>query len=389
MTTPIADPAADLPALRVAIRAWLRDNATALQPFRHEVLGSMHDMQVHTRVFQRMLFDAGWTRLGWPAEFGGVGGSAVLRAEVMEELAAAGYCIPELLATIEIIGPMLIKYAPHLAARHIPAAIAGDEVWCQGFSEPEAGSDLGGLRCKAVPTDGPHGAGFVVSGQKMWSSYGSLAQHVCVLARTGEAGYRGLSMLWVDLEQPGITVVPTMCENGREEVAELFFDDVFVPRDRLVGPEGAGWEVVMYLLQFERGAFAWKRQAELHTQLQDLLHEADPVAAAAHATTVGEAYLALFALRSQAGPTFAMLESGAALGPGISVDKLLLGATEQSLTDTARTVLWPALELDDTDSAARWRRRWSYARITTIYGGAAEVQRDLVAERLLGLPRGR
>ena len=385
----VADPGADLPALRLGIRAWLRENAEALTLFHHEPLGSMHDMQAHTRPFQRMLFDAGWSRLGWPTEIGGLGGSAVLRAEVMEEIAAAGYCIPELLATIEIIGPMLQKYAPALAARHIPASIAGEEVWCQGFSEPEAGSDLGGLRCRAVPTDGPQGDGFVVSGQKMWSSYGSLAAHVCLLARTGDNGYRGLSMLWVDLDQPGVTVVPTMCENGRDEVAELFFDDVFVPRSRLVGPEGAGWEVVMYLLQYERGAFAWKRQAELHTHLQEMLHEADPMAAAANATTIGEAYLALFALRSQAGPTFGLLDSGAALGPGISVDKLLLGATEQALTDTARTVLWPALEMDDTESAARWRRRWSYARITTIYGGAAEVQRDLVGERVLGLPRGR
>ena len=385
----IADPHADLPALRVAIRTWLRDHEAELQPYRHEIVGDIPQMYTHVRPLQRMLCEAGWTRLGWPVEVGGLGGSAVMRAELMEEFAAAGYAFPDLLATIEIMGPMLVKYAPELAAQHLPAAIAGDEVWCQGFSEPEAGSDLGGLRCKAVPTDGPNGPGFVLSGQKMWSSYGSISKRCCVLARTNDNGHRGLSMLWVDLDSPGVTMVPTMCETHRDDVSELFFDDVFVPLDRLVGPEGAGWEVVMFLLQYERGAYAWKRQAEMHTHLQEVLHQADPVAAAAHTTAIGEAYLAIFALRSQAGPTLGLLDSGAALGPGISVDKLLLGVAEQTITDTARNVLWPALELDDTEAAERWRRRWSYTRITTIYGGAAEVQRDLVAERLLGLPRGK
>ncbi|MDO8363505.1 MAG: acyl-CoA dehydrogenase family protein [Actinomycetota bacterium] len=393
----VADPGASMDALRASMRAWLQANEGALQPYRHEHPGGMTESCAHFRPLQRLLHDAGWTRLGWPVECGGLGGSAVLRAEAMEELAAAGYVIPELQGTIEIIAPMLIRYAPALAAHHVGRSIACDENWCQGFSEPDAGSDLGSLRTRAVACEGPEGDGFRITGQKMWSSYATVAQHCCMLVRTGEAGsgYRGLTMLWVDLDSPGITIRPTDCESGREEVAELFFDDVFVPRDRLIGPEGAGWEVVMFLMQYERGAYAWKRQAELHTQLHELVHDAPAEAlaggpsAAANLSALGNAYLALFALRSQASPTLAALDAGRALGPGISVDKLLLSAAEQTVTDTARQLLWPALEMDDTPAAARWRRRWSFSRITTIYGGAAEVQRDLVAERLLGLPRGR
>jgi alkylation response protein AidB-like acyl-CoA dehydrogenase len=310
----------------------------------------------------------------------------VLRATVIDELATAGYAVPEFHSTVEIIGPLLIRFAPELAAVHLPSALAGDERWCQGFSEPDAGSDLGSLRTRATAD----GAGFRISGQKMWSSFGQVAQYCSVLARTGDpdSGYRGLTMFWVDIDAPGVSVRPTMCESGREEVAEIFFDDVAVPAARVVGEVGRGWNAVMYLMQFERGAFAWQRQAQLHTQLEQLISTTDELPADA-ARIVGDAYLALFALRSQCGTTVADLAEGRDLGPEISIDKLLLGTAEQVVTDAARQLLWPSLELDDDERAATWRRRWSFSRITTIYGGVAEVQRDLVAERLLGLPRSR
>jgi alkylation response protein AidB-like acyl-CoA dehydrogenase len=161
-----------------------------------------------------------------------------------------------------------------------------------------------------------------------------------------------------------------------------------------VGSVGNGWQVVMYLLQFERGAYAWKRQAELHTQLAELIaalpsNASESGANDSTANAVGNAYLSVFALRSQCSPTFATLNSGVDLGPGISIDKILLSTCEQTMTDCARSLLWPALEVDDSALATMWARRWTFSRITTIYGGAGEVQRDLVAERLLGLPRGR
>jgi alkylation response protein AidB-like acyl-CoA dehydrogenase len=384
---PQPDPNASAETIAAQFRAWMDAHRAELEPFRHEHPGDLGDSVTAFLPLQRMLFDDGWTKLGWPLAVGGLGGSATQRATVLEELAAAGYSIPEILGSVEIIAPMLIRWAPELAAANVADGVRGNEMWCQGFSEPDAGSDLGSLRTKAT-VDGDN---FRITGQKMWSSSGHIAKRCCLLARTGEAdsGYRGLTMFWVDIDSPGVTVRPTMCESGRHEVAELFFDDVVVPSSRIVGSVGNGWQVVMYLLQFERGAYAWKRQAELHTQLSELIAALPSDARETGANAVGNAYLSVFALRSQCSPTFATLNSGVDLGPGISIDKILLSTCEQTMTDCARSLLWPALEIDDSLLATMWSRRWTFSRITTIYGGAGEVQRDLVAERLLGLPRGR
>ena len=379
----LVDPFTDLDALAAAFRAWVE---TADFELVADHPGGDLDVAVDATVpVLRALHDAGWTRLGWPVEAGGLGGSPLQRAVVYDELAAAGYVIPEILSALEIIGPMLGRYAPGLAAACLPAALRAEEWWCQGFSEPDAGSDLASLRTRATPEEN----GFRLTGQKMWSSFGHIARWSCVLARTGDpgSGHRGLTMFWVDLTGPGVTVRPTPCATGRSETAEIFLDDVFVPGDHVIGEVGGGWGVVMYLLQFERGAYAWMRQAELHTELLRLLPRAGGVPDAA--AGVGEAYLALFALRSQAHATMHRLYAGTDLGPEISVDKILLATTEQRVADLARELLWPGLELDDGEQAATWRRLWAYSRITTIYGGAIEVQRDLVAERLLSLPRGR
>jgi len=379
------DPAQTVQELVASFATWLEVHAAQLEPFREHSTADLEEIVAGERPLRRLLFDGGWTRLGWPEACGGIGGSPVQRAAVLEALAAAGYVIPDVLGSIEIIAPMLIRFAPRLAVIHIPSALAGDEQWCQGFSEPDAGSDLGSLRTRAVAA----GDQFRLTGQKMWSSMGHVAQHCCVLARTGDpdSGYRGLTMLWVDMASAGVTVRPTRCESGRAEVAEIFFDDVIVPADGLIGEVGGGWRAVMYLMQFERGAYAWQRQADLHTDLDRLLGRVGGVRDADR--VIGDAYLALFALRSKCSETISALAAGRDLGPEISVDKLLLGAAEQTVTDAARTLLWPALELDDDAGALGWRQRWAFARITTIYGGAAEVQRDLVAERLLGLPRSR
>ena len=391
-------PDASLEETAAAFRLWLAAHDGELEPFRHEFAEELDEAVTRFRPLQQMLWDHGWNRLGWPADCGGVGGSAVHRFVCMEELAAAGYVNPDILGSVEIIAPMLVRYAPQLAAQHVPRGVRGDEVWCQGFSEPDAGSDLGSLRTRAVVD----GDGFRITGQKMWSSNGHLASWCCLLARTGAAdsGYRGLTMFWVDMTDPGVRVVPTHCESGRAETAEIFFDDVYVPADHLIGAVGQGWTVVMYLMQFERGAYAWGRQADLHTQLHELVaRHADEFPAGAE-EAVGNAYLALFAVRAQGRETIAELAVGHDLGPEISIDKILLSTAEQTMTESARRLLWPRLELGatgdggdedngDDAEAALWRSRWSFSRITTIYGGAGEVQRDLVAERLLGLPRGR
>jgi len=383
------DPSASLAETAAAFRAWIDHHRDELEPFRTEYAEDLVPAIDRFRPLLRMLWEDGWNQLGWAPELGGRGGTPVHRFVVAEELAAAGYALPEVMGALEIIAPMLVRFAPHLAAAHVPAGMRGDELWCQGFSEPDAGSDLGSLRTRAVPD----GDGFRLTGQKMWSSNAIASQWSCVLARTGESdsGYRGLTMFWVDLSAPGVRVVPTLLLNGRHDTAELFLDDVYVGREHLIGDVGAGWSAVMYLMQFERGAYAWYRQAEMYSHLEELVADHCDEFGADADRVLGDAFLATFAVRAQVRNTIAELAAGKDLGPEISVDKILLSTAEQTVTDAVRKLVFPRFELADEDDefAQLWRSRWAYSRITTIYGGAGEVQRDLVGERLLGLPRGR
>jgi alkylation response protein AidB-like acyl-CoA dehydrogenase len=263
-------------------------------------------------------------------------------------------------------------------------------MWSQGFSEPDAGSDMASIRTRAVID----GDSFRINGQKTWVSFGHLADACGLLVRTGdvESRHRGLSILWVDMRLPGVTVRPIACASGRNEIAELFFDDVVVPRSCLVGELNGGWAVAMHLLQFERGMYGWIRQAWLHRRLEDAMRVSGVVGGdgvAGGAELVGDAFLAALSLRLRCRSTVERLAGGAFLGPEISVDKLLLSTAEQQVADTARRLLGPDFAVDDSPSAVDWRSEWFFSRATSIYGGAAEVQRDIVAEHLLGLPKGR
>jgi len=389
MHTSRPDPNATWRQTAEGVRTWMAQRGDDLEPFRHEHPEDIDAEFERFRPLQRMLWDDGWNRLGWPVQIGGLGGSPVHRYVVAEEMFRAGVVYPHLLGPVEIISPMLLRYAPDLAAEHIAAGVRGEVVWCQGFSEPDAGSDLGSLRTKAVPD----GDGFRITGQKMWSSNAHIASWSCLLARTGEpdSGYRGLTMFWVDLRAEGVRVVPTMLAHHRRETSEIFLDDVYVPASHVIGEVSQGWAVVMYLLQFERGAYAWGRQADMHSQISELISEHSAELCEDADAVVGDAYLAAVALRSVARETIGELAAGRDLGPQISIDKILLSTAEQTTTEAARRLLHPRLEMGDPadEYAELWRRRWAYSRITTIYGGAIEVQRDLVAERILGLPRGR
>lgn len=368
---------------RSALLDWLGSHAAELAPYRHRRAGSIEDAFAHDNGLHRMLARDGWTRYGWPEEVGGLGGGAVLRAVLYDDLAAAGYVIPEAFNVVETIGPMLCTYAPDVAREEFPPFAAGERMWCQGFSEPDAGSDMASIRTRAVD----EGDCFRVNGQKTWVSFGHLAQACGLLVRTGdtESRHRGISILWVDMNHPGVTVRPIRAASGRNEFAELFFDDVLVPKACLVGGLNQGWAVAMHLLQFERGMYGWIRQSWLHSRLRETLEAAGPDDAA----LVGDAYLAMLSLRLKCRDTVSRLAEGQFLGPEISVDKLLLSAAEQTMLDTARSLLWPAFEVDDSPSSEEWRADWFFTRAASIYGGAAEVQRDIVAEHLLGLPRAR
>lgn len=366
------------------LRAWLTDHAGELAAHRERVPGGIEAAVRHERDLVRRLFDSGWSRWGWPEAAGGLGGTAQHRAVLYGELAAAGIEIPEVYVLLETLGPVLTKYAPALAARHLPDYLAGDELWAQGFSEPEAGSDLASLRTRARPV----ADGFLLSGQKTWATLGQFARYAAVLARTGVDGHRGLSLLWVDLQAPGASVAPIESSNGRAEFAEMFFDDVLVPHEHVIGEVDGGWAVAMYLLQFERGMYAWLRQAVLHRRMREAAAAAGRNAGAVLQRSLGVAHIAAATLRARSMHTVGRLAAQENPGPEISVDKILLSRAEQAVFDAARIGRVEEFLLGGAGDVAQLREEWFYSRATSIFGGAVEVQRDIVADRVLRLPKG-
>jgi alkylation response protein AidB-like acyl-CoA dehydrogenase len=364
---------------------WLERNKADLAPYEDYHALEIEDEVVDGRPFQQILWSEGWTRWGWPEICGGYGGGAELRAIVYDVLSSCGYVLPEGFQATEVLGTTTLTYAPELAHAHLGSYLRGDELWCQGFSEPDAGSDLASLRTKAVRD----GSSFRISGQKTWSSLASVADRCYLLARSDpESGAaHGLSMLLVDLDAPGVTVRAIRAANGRNEFGEIFFDDVVVSADRCIGMPGQGWEIAMHLLQWERGMYAWQRQAYLHRRLDNLVADLGPTRVHQEADRLGEAYVQLSALRSMCARTVRDLAVGHNPGPGISLVKLVLSATEQNVFDAIIELTAPSLIFDPDPRASILRAEYFYTRATSVYGGAAEIQRNIVAERLLGLPR--
>ncbi|NKY87718.1 acyl-CoA dehydrogenase family protein [Nocardia veterana] len=367
---------------RKGFRSWLVSNKAELEQFR-ETGGEVTAVFERLRLLQRMLYDAGWIRLGWPESIGGLGGRPILRSIVSEELAAAGYPPPFSFATQEVLGPAVAEFArPEFAAEVLPRLLRGDETWCQGFSEPGAGSDLASLRLKAVATEG----GWRVSGEKIWTSWAQFADRCVLLARTGsvESAHRGISAFLLDMDTPGIQVSPLRSMNGDDEFCSLYFDDVLIPEDRLLGSVDGGWAVAMYVLAGERGAAAWQRQIWLRSRLTEL---ATKQPAVVDDGVIGEAFELLTALRLLSRRTVAALSDGRPVGATTSLDKLAMSTVEKFLFDAALAGLDSDIVFGGSASAEAWRNDYLYSRASSIYGGAAEIQRNIIAERLLGLPR--
>lgn len=385
MTSVLQPPAAldtDLQAYRLELRAFLQ--TPPAQAFHgvaaHDVA---EEMREHAALV-RLLADAGFGRYGYPAEVGGLGGDVRHWGVLYDEVCRAGLPLPGQYSLLTTLAQPMVRFAPELAARFLPEFLGGSAWWGQGFSEPEAGSDLAALRCRAVPIED----GFLVSGSKLWTSHGATANRLVTLVRTGtpESRHRGLSMLLIDADAPGVTVRPVALANGREELAECFFDEVHVPADRLIGRLDGGWEVAMYLLQFERAVYGWLRAALLLARLRELTGQVDPSPRASD--LLGSAYLDVVALRARSATTVRRLAAGQTVGPEASTDKVLLGTAEQSVLDAARRLLGASFAVTGGPAVAPWQEEWWYSRTTTVYGGSAEVQRGILADHVLRLPKG-
>ena len=362
-----------------------------------ELPRALDDRMSVLRRWQAACYAAGYVGRAWPAEFGGGGRPPVEQIVVDQELAAAG--APEFvnIVGLDVLGPSLLRFGnDEQRRRYIPAILSAEEIWCQGFSEPEAGSDLASLRTRAVQD----GDTFVISGQKTWVSWGQYATWCGVLARTDDSvpRHRGISMLIVDMASPGVEVRPMTQITGHAEFSELFLDDVVVPRENLLGQLGDGWKIAMYTLGHERGTAALPRQVKLRTWLDRAVsvaaqRELDgrPVLANPEAqTALARALIEIEVLRHHAYRTVGEFLNGGAVGPESSSVKLLMAEAEQRLAATVLEVLGPALLDGDPDHVHEndfWYETYLYSRAASVYGGTRQIQRDIIADRVLSLPK--
>jgi alkylation response protein AidB-like acyl-CoA dehydrogenase len=382
-------------AFRAELRAWLAANLPPEIP-EPETLAEEVAFLIE---WQRKMFSGRWVGVHWPGEFGGRGASIVENYILQEELARAQ--APEIIGRIgvNLVGPTLIRHGTAAQKqRHLSKILAADEIWCQLFSEPNAGSDLTALRCKAERD----GDDFVVNGQKVWTSYAQFARWGILLARTDPAApkAKGISFFIVDMHSPGITVRPLKQMTGTEEFNEVFLDHVRVPAENLVGELNCGWEIAQTTLSHERGTSP--RQLVIHrillTELLRLAQTlrrdgvnaaADPLVRQRLAQTFIEVELTkLHNFRTLTG----LLRHGKP-GPESSLVKLFWSEMSQRLHDTAMEMLGTHGQLVKGDprapAAGRWQRSYLYYRSASIFAGTSEIQRNIIAERVLGLPRNR
>jgi alkylation response protein AidB-like acyl-CoA dehydrogenase len=329
--------------------------------------------------WQRVLHGGGWVAPGWPVEHGGRGLTVVEQAACDAELAAVGAPLVAGVLGVANVGPAIAVHGRPDQHESLPRILSGDEIWCQGFSEPDAGSDLAALRTRAVGADGR----FVVNGQKVWTSHGLEATHCQLLARTGGPGHAGISCLLVPLSTPGITRRPIRQMDGGAEFAELHFDDVVVPEDALLGPLHGGWKVAMTTLAYERTGVitrAARLEADVLAALRELTDRSalDPVLRQEVVRRYIEArLLGLLGRRALAG-------ADGPPGPEQAVIKLAWGVVNQRVGETLLQAAGPgAMTGGDPGAEFRFLR----TRSSTIAAGTTEIVRNLLAERTLGLPR--
>ena len=370
--------------LRDEVRAFLDEDC----PDPESLPRGLDDRIAALRTWQRQLYEAGYVGRAWPAEFGGGGRPTAEQIVVDRELAAAG--APELVAVVglDVLGPALLAFGTdEQKRRHVAPILSADEIWSQGFSEPEAGSDLASLRTSAVETD----AGWVLSGQKTWISWGQFSRWCGVLARTEPdlPRHKGISLFIVDMETPGIDLRPMEQITGHAEFCEMFLDDVLVPRENILGERGQGWKIAMHVVAHERGTAAVPRQVTLRTWFDRLVADTAAVTVDGRSllddplvqTKLARAVVEIEALRHHASRTMTPFLDGGAVGPESSTVKLLLARAEQTLGQAALELL------GDAGSAGFWHERYLYSRAASVYGGTQQIQRSIISDRILALPQ--
>ena len=385
---------AEVEQFRAELRDWLLANLTEELIAARRPSGRDDATFERLRTWNRTMADAGWAAVSWPREYGGRGATVLEQLVYTEETTRARAPLPLNVIGMNNIAPAIMQYGTESQKRTLlPRMMRADDIWCQGMSEPEAGSDLASLRTRAVRDGGPQGEDFVVSGQKIWTSLGHRARWCQLYVRTDPEApkHKGISCLIVDMTLPGIEARPLVTLNGDTDFAEVFFHEVRVPAHALLGPLNGGWGVATTTLSHERAG-----AARLYTEMQVRLEElvADLAAADDGATRalqdpvtlrrLGEIavrikYLEVLCQRSISATLHGRLDS-AALGSA-SLAKTVWGEIGQDMAALAFDVL------GSRGAAGRWADYRLTSRSLTIAGGTTQINKNITAQRVLGLPR--
>ena len=384
---------ADEEAFRHEVRAWLDTNLPA--EWRHKGVGGYREEEETglQRQWQRRLHEAGWLKLAWPKAAGGREASPVMQAIYQEEMAKAGAPIILGRLGVSLLAPALLVHGSQWQKdTYIEKILSGELIFCQGFSEPDAGSDLAGLRARAERRDGH----WVLNGQKTWSSGAHYADKSFLLARTDTEAepHKGISFFLVDMHQPGVEVRRIRQMTGGGEFGEIFLSGAVVEDGDLVGEPGAGWKIAMTVFGFERGGLAQAARFERAVaELAGLARDRGAGSDANVRQKVAQAQIEAHVFRLIGLRNLTSAQHGQAPGPEASLTKLYWSEMDKRMQETAvglqgaYGVLAPGSPFAIEDG--RWQYGWMWAQAETIYAGSSEIQRNIIAERVLGLPRGR
>ena len=364
---------------RDQLRAWLADNHPGPEP-EGDVAGFEF-----RRAWQRRLHDDDWAGVSWPKEYGGRGATLVEQAIYNEELGRAQAPSTANVLGLAMGGPTVIAHgSEEQKRRYLEPILSADEIWCQGFSEPEAGSDLASLKTRAV-RDGDE---WVVTGQKVWTTLAHHAKWCMLVARTDQDAprHKGLTYFLMDMDQDAVQVRPLRQITGEAEFNELFIEEARIPHENILGGEGNGWNVAITTLMHERATLAFGLQIRVKITLGELLAEARESGAAEDPIIrdrLAQLYIESEVLRLNALRGLSAIMRTGVPGPEGSLGKWQWADVNQALTELAVDLRGPRAVLDDD----RWTYRYLRARANSIEGGTTEILKNIVAERVLGLPR--
>jgi len=374
-------------AFRMRVRGWLRDHVAEAK----NVPRNPFDALEHSKAWQRKMYEAGFVGIAWPKEYGGQDAPILRQALLNEELARGG--APGLINTVGlgILGPALILHGnEEQKRRFLPKILSAEEIWCQGFSEPNAGSDLASLRTRAVED----GDDFVVNGQKVWTSLGPIADWCFLLVRTDPEAPKqeGISYLLMNMKSPGVQMAPIRQITGKSHFSELFLEDVRIPKANLVGEKNRGWKIAKATLSFERSGLGGVVELERHLHgLRKLASEVGRLGDPILRQRLTQLFIDKETLKYTGYRALTQQIRGAAPGPESAIGKLASSELRQRIMDVALEIEGAYAAIGRGNPQALDRGRWQGlyldARAYTVGGGTSEVMRNIIAERALGLPR--